>query len=79
MLHDDFNTLRDVRFVQFHEAGNLPLGVRSLTAGVVLDFFIYLIEGIVSCVVLQHIKNEALFNGLLHRVNVERLALSLGI
>ena len=66
MLHDDLYTLRNVRFMQLHKTGNLPFCIGCLAAGIFFDFFVQLIEGIISGVVLEHIQNKAFLDGLLH-------------
>ena len=79
MLHDDLYTLRNVRFMQLHKTGNLPFCIGCLAAWIFFDFFVQLIEGIISGVVLEHIQNKAFLDGLLHGVDMERLTLSLGV
>ena len=70
MLYDDLYTLGNVRFMQLHKTGDLPLGIDGLAPRVIFDLFVDLIKGVVSRIVLKHIENEAFLNGLLHRVNM---------
>ena len=48
-------------------------------ARVFLDCLVDPVERIVRGVVCQHVEDEALLDGLLHRVDMERLALTLGV
>ena len=79
MLNDDLDTLCNVRIMQLDKTGDLSLGVRCLAARIFLDFFIDLIEGVVSRIVLKHIENKAFLDSLLHRVNMECLTLAVRI
>ena len=76
MLHNDLHTLGNVRFMQFHKTGNLPLCIDSFAPRVFFDFLVDLIESVISRVVLKHIKNKSFLDGLLHRVNMECLTLT---
>ena len=77
VLDDDLDLLADVVRVQLHPVhqrlqrlGLLDLGV----VRVVVPALVGELEGqLVAGVVLQHVEDEALLDGLLHRVEVERL------
>ena len=79
MLHDNLYALGNVRLVQLHKPGYLPLGIIGLAARVIFDFLVDLEEGRVFRVVLENVQNEAFLDGLLHGVDVESLPLSVGI
>ena len=65
--------------MQFYKPGNLTLGINSFAARIFFNLLVDLIECLIFGEVLKHIKNEAFFNRLLHRVNVERLALTFSV
>ena len=73
MLDDDFDLLADGRRVERGEAGDTALRAAPFQFGVVLDGFFELIIGLVGHAVLEHVQNEALLDGLAHRIEVERL------
>ena len=79
MLNNDLNALGNVGLMQFHKTSNLALGGVGLTTRIGLDLLVDLIKSRVFRVVLQHIQNEALFNGLFHGVDMKRFTLPLGI
>ena len=53
MLYDDLYALGNVRLMQLHKAGNLPLGSIGLAARIIFDFLVDLVEGRVFGVVLE--------------------------
>ena len=79
MLDNDLDALPDVDIMQFYKTGNLAFGCIGLTAGVFFNLLVDLVEGFVFCEVLQHIQNKTLLDCLLHRVDVESLALAFGV
>ena len=79
MLHDDLHPLGNVRFMQLHKTGDLPLCIDCFATWVFFDFLIDLVKGVVSRIVLKDIENKAFLNGLLHGVDMECLTLSLGV
>ena len=79
VLHDDLHPLGDIGVVQLHEPGDLPLGGVRLAARVLLDLLVDPVERLVLRIVLEHVQDEALLDGLLHGIDVARLPLALGI
>ena len=79
MFYNNFYTLCNIGLMQFDESGNLALYAVCLAAWIIFYLFVDLIKGRVFCIILQHIKNKAFFNRLLHRVNVKSLSLALGV
>ena len=73
MLDNDIDALIDVIVKQINIACNLPLGGNCLHLRVVFDGLVQLVVGLVFDIILQHIKDIPLFDGLLHAVQVERL------
>ena len=73
MLNDDIDALIDVIVKQIHILRNLPFGGNRLYLRVVLNGLVQLKIGLVLDIILQHIKDIPLFDGLLHAVQVERL------
>ena len=73
MLNDDVGFLLDGLGLAFDKSAEFLLGLFLVKHGVFLDGFHNLIEAGVGGVVFQHIHDEALFDGLLHGVLVERL------
>ena len=56
MLYNDLDPLRDISIMQLHKAGDLSLGFVGLTAGIILNVLIDLVEGRVFGVILQYIS-----------------------
>ena len=79
MLYNDLDPLRDIGIMQLYKAGDLSLGCVGLTAGIILNFLIDLVEGRVFGVILQYIQNETFLDGLLHGVDMESLPLTFGV
>ena len=77
MLDDYLNALRDIGFMQLHEAGNLALGIIRFHFRIIFNLFVETEEGIVGDIILQHIKNKTFFDSLLHRINMKGFILSL--
>ena len=74
MFDHHLGLLGDVVGVQPHEAGQSLSRLLALDVGVVLARLHQLVIGGVGRVILQHIHDEALFNGLPHGVAVKGLA-----
>ena len=74
VLDDDLDLLADVVRVQPHPVGDLlrPLGLVHFLVVVLLAPVGDLVGDPVGGVVAQHVEDEALLDGLLHRVDVER-------
>ena len=64
MLHNDLYPLGNVRFMQLHKTGDLPLCIDCFATWVFFDFLVNLIESVVSRIVLKDIENKAFLNGL---------------
>ena len=79
MFNDNLYTLCNVRLVQFHKPRNLPLCISSLASRIFFNLLVQLIKGIISGIVLKHIKDKALLNGLFHRIDMKRLTLPFGV
>ena len=79
VLDHDFGLLGDVVRVQAHEAGQGLGGLLLVDLGVVLDGLDQPEVGLVGRVVLQHVEDEALLDGLAHAVEVEGLRLAVGV
>ena len=77
VFNDYFNTLCNIGFVQFYEASDLSFSSIRFTARVIFDFLVKLIEGRILCIVLKDIKDESLFDSLLHGIDMERFSLSM--
>ena len=73
MLDNDIDALIDIVIKQINIACNLPLGGNRLHLRVVFNGLVQLVVGLVLNVILQHIKDIPLLDGLLHAVQVERL------
>ena len=72
MLDDDRYHLLDIHGVEFHVAGQHLDRLLAWHLGIVLHLLDETIETLVGRVVLQHIHDEPLLNGLPHGVFVER-------
>ena len=79
MLNNYFYTLCNISIMQFYKACNLPLCRIRFTTRIVFDFLVKLVKSWILCIVLQNIKNKALFYSLLHRINVKCFSLAMRI
>jgi hypothetical protein len=73
VLDDDLGLLREVVVMESDEPGDRAPGLRRLVGGVVCDGLLETEVGLVGRVVLEHVVDEAFFDRLAHRVQVERL------
>ena len=73
MLDDDLGLLRQVVGVKGHEPGERAAGFAGLVRRVVEDRFLEMEVLVVGEVAGQHIGDEAFFDGLTHRIQVEGL------
>ena len=71
MFHDDLYLLGNIGVVQLNIFRDLSLRGGRLQLWVVLNGFVELKIGLVGHIVLQHIQNKALLNGLLHRIQIK--------
>ena len=75
VLYYDFDTLRDIGFVQLHKPCDLPLCFRGFATRIVRDLLVDLIVGLVFREILKHIEDEPLLDRLLHGIEMESLLL----
>ncbi len=73
VLDDDLSLLRQVRGMQRDETSDSTVSLASLVSWVLGYCFLNAPERLVGRVVPENIEDEALFDGLAHRVQVERL------
>ena len=82
VLHHDTRLLLHRLRPALHEAAQLPYGLSALKFGVVSHLFADQVIAAVGGVTTKHVEDEALLDGLLHRVDVEgamaRLAIGAG-
>ena len=75
VIHHDLRLEPDRMLMALHVAAELLLGALAVELGITLHLLDELVVALHRCVVAQHIEDEALLNGLLHRVAVERQVL----
>ena len=68
MAHDDIHFVSNRLWMLKHIASQNRLGLSGLDLGVIVLVFVELPIGGVGGVVLRHVENEALFDGLSHGV-----------
>ena len=66
MLHDNGRALGKNTLIGCHNAHERLVGLRFFELRVVCNGLGQLEVGIIASIILQHIKNEALLDGLLH-------------
>jgi len=72
VLDDDLGLLRDVRLVEADKAGKGGGGLALGQLGILAEPVREPVVGVVGRVAAQHVEDVALFDGLPHRVEVER-------
>ena len=78
VLDHDLGLLGDVVRMQAHEPRQGPGRLALVHLGIVLDGLDQPVVGLVGRVVLEHVEDEALLDGLAHGVEVEGLGLAVG-
>ena len=72
VVHDHFGPSGQVVVVQRHESGDRCAGPGLVQVGIIADGLVDLEVRLIGDVVGQHVVDEALFDGLAHRIGVER-------
>ena len=78
-LHDDLRLLADVVGVQLLKLAYRLRCAAGREVRILLDSLGYLKTRLIGHVVLQHVQDKALFNGLPHAVNMERVEAAVAV
>ena len=77
MLDHDLGLLRDIVRVQAHESRQRPRGLALVHLGIVLDGLDQPVIRLVGRVILKHVEDETLVDGLTHAVEMKGLRLAI--
>ena len=76
MFNNNFNSLCNVRFVEFNKTCDLSFCLNRFATRVFFNLFVNLIEGFIFRKVLQHVKNKTFLDCLFHRIDMESFPLT---